>query len=205
MKKFVLLLLCCVCTGCSSTDFDAPALLEESKVLQESMQVERERLTAELQAQVTALELAQAEANVQAAQHAEGNIERVQKALSLLDKVEAGVKQGTTVFEAMLAPDGTVNVAPAATTIATAVGGPIGTVIAIGLPLLWGAVERMRANKKGQQAVKFQRAAESIVKGIDKISIDDPELSARLDAVWSVAEGRMTDEAKQIVNDVAVT
>lgn len=178
--------------GCETFSADdRQAMLEQSAELQAAAAAQRDQQVAELERATAAGD-----------EHA---AEQARKAIALLDKLQPMLASGHAVFEASVAADGSVNISPAAMTIGTAVGGPVGTGIAIGLPLLWGALAQWGRQRKVAEAKENLDAAVSMVKLIDRASIANPETNRALNEAWPMLEGGLTPVAAKLVDEHSVT
>jgi hypothetical protein len=164
--------------GCVNDGAATPVVSPEQLVeLRESAATERDRQLAIISEQQAAIDAAVARGDFAAAEAAKRKRDEADKAVKFIDQTVAGA----AIAEATFTADGGVNVSPAAVAVGTAVGGPVGAGIAIGLPLIFGIFT-------------------------DAASVQDPAMSAALDAKWaSTVEPKLTPLAKSIVDAESLT
>lgn len=71
--------------------------------------------------------------------------DEARKAIALLATVRGHLAQGQSTLEVSSNPDGSLNIAPAATLIGQAIGGSAGLGVGVLLPLIWQWFSRRRA------------------------------------------------------------
>lgn len=138
------------------------------------------------------------------------------EALTVAQKIRAGLETGQTAFNASIAPDGTLQIVPATLALGTAVGGPVGTAIAsagLAASVLVNFLQGMKTNtvttklaevkderdNKASQAETNGLALKSIIAGINDLREVSPTVVAEMDRHKPLLKAAFSSEAKATI------
>ena len=134
---------------------------------------------------------AQAARDVEAAQSDPAKAE-AEKRLAAVESTLAAVSKANQVLKESTKPDGSIDAAAMPVAICTAVGGPYGTIIGLGIAAVVGFVQEMRVRRRTDDAV-------SLINGLSAANASVPGFAAAMSTAKPLFQAEQTAGAKRLV------
>lgn len=127
--------------------------------------------------------------------------ETAEKTLEHLAKLDAGITKAEHLAQQVFDEQGNINPQGAAAAAGALLPPPFNLIVMIGGPLALLATQEIRARRRKQEADELEKAARSIVNGIDRVRNASPAFAEAMKEHKGELIGAYTEKAIEIVND----